>query len=723
MRFHAAISASALLAVACLAVPCRGDPPVTPARAVTDTLHGEAIVDEYRWLEALEKDSPEVAAWTTLQIDRTKSLLGSLPCHSKLVSDLGPLMSIGSIGLPKREGGLAFWTQRDGAQNQPVLYVGADPSLSGLGDAAAPAGPDRTQKRTLLDVNALDAKGLTSLDWWQPSHDGSRVAFGTSKSGSEMSVLCVLEVASGRWLADEISGKVSFDGWSPEGNAFVYSKLSDPKDPYSREIRWHLIGTHTRHDPLIERQTDPSEIPGAALSRDGRWLFIVKSRGWQASDLFVADFERWQRLGMPGMGLAFATIAKGLDGNFFPVATHGSTMFMQTSFEAPKGRVVAVDLHSPGCDSWRTVIPARVDAVLESVADADGLLVATYSKDVTTRIESFTLDGRSRGEIALPGLGSAAVAIDETRRDGFFSYTSFNEPRSIYTVNFESGTTALWARPELPIDPSLVEVQQVFVASKDGTRVPMFVIHKKGLALSGQVPTILYGYGGFNVSLDPAFDPTNWPWYEAGGVYAVANLRGGSEYGEEWHKAGMLGRKQNVFDDFYACAQWLIDHKVTDSAHLAIEGGSNGGLLTGVAVTQRPDLFCAAISAVPLLDMLRFHDFLIAKYWVPEYGSSADKEQFAWLRRYSPYHHVVKGTKYPAVLFTAGENDSRVHPLHARKMVARMQALSANDDATDPILLWVDRDAGHGQGKPLAKRIEEQADQLAFFMWQTGLCR
>jgi prolyl oligopeptidase len=251
----------------------------------------------------------------------------------------------------------------------------------------------------------------------------------------------------------------------------------------------------------------------------------------------------------------------------------------------------------------------------------------------------------------------------------------------------------------------------------------MFIVHKAGLVLNGESPTILYGYGGFNVSLDPAFNATNWPWYEGGGVYAIANLRGGSEYGEDWHKAGMRANKQNVFDDFYACAEWLISSKFTNSKHLAIQGGSNGGLLTGVAVTQRPDLFCAAISAVPLLDMIRYHQFLIAKFWVPEYGSSEDVEQFGWIRKYSPYQHVTKGTKYPAVLFTAGENDSRVHPLHARKMAARMQALSANDDASDPILLWVDRNAGHGQGKPLANRIAEQADQWAFMMWQTGMCR
>ena len=709
--------------IVALAAATAATPPQTAVRPVTDTLHGVSIVDDYRWLEALEKDSPEVAEWTSAQIDRTKSILGNLPCHSRLEQELEPLMSIGSIGMPKRGGGLAFWTQRDGKQNQPILYVGADPAAAGAASGSAPAGPSRTTMRVLLDLNALDAKGLTSLDWWQPSYDGKAIAFGTSKSGSEMSVLSLLDVATGTWLPDEISGKVSFDGWSPDGRAFIYTKLADPKDPYSREIRWHVVGTHPRHDPLIDRQTDPSVIPGAALSRDGRWIFVIKSRGWQACDLYAGDMERWLRMGAAPGALTLAPIAVGLDGNSYPVATVGDTMYMQSTVEAPKGKICAVDLHSPDRANWKTIIAERQDRVLEGSTWADGILVASYAKDVVTRIERFTPDGKSLGEITLPGLGTATVSADETRRDGFFSYTSYNEPRSIYTVDFATGASALWARPEVPIDPSTVEVKQVFVASKDGTKVPMFVIHKKGLKPNGATPTILYGYGGFNVALTPAFDPTNWPWFEAGGIYAIANLRGGSEYGEEWHRAGMLGNKQNVFNDFYACAEWLISQRLTDSAHLAIEGGSNGGLLTGVAVTQRPDLFCAAISAVPLLDMLRYQDFLLAKYWVPEYGSSADPEQFKWLSAYSPYQHVVKGKQYPSVLFTAGENDSRVHPLHARKMAARMQALASNDDATHPILLWIDRDAGHGQGKPLANRIAEQADQLSYFMWQTGLCK
>lgn len=714
------IMIAALIAAVCVAASAV--PPVTRCEPVSDSIHGTTIVDEYRWLEMLEKDSPEVQAWTTAQNDRTKAVLRALPCHGRLEAQLAPLMSIGSVGMPVREGGLAFWTEREGAQNQPILYFAADTAdVSGTSDA--PVGPSRDEKQVVLDVNTLDAKGLTSLDWWQPSPDGKLIAFGTSKSGSEMSVLQVMDVQSRQWLSDEIVGKVSFVGWSPQANAFVYSQLANASDPYSREIRWHEMGRHSRHDPLIMKQTDPSRIPGAGLSRDGRWLVVSISRGWQANDLFVGDVEIWKRAGMRSDALTLVPVAVGKDATFRPIAMIGDTMLMLSSLDAPKGALWSVDMNNPAQANWKVIIPTRADAVLDGVEYAGGVLVANYSKDVTSRLERFTANGMNLGEIKLPGLGSAAVSSDLTRTTGFLSYTSFNEPRSIYTVDFKSGAMKLWARPSVPIDPASVTVSQVFVASKDGTKIPMFIVHKKGLIPTGDAPTILYGYGGFNVSLDPSFNATNWPWYEGGGVYAIANLRGGSEYGEDWHRAGMLGNKQNVFDDFYACAEWLIANKYTNSQHLAIQGGSNGGLLTGVAVTQRPDLFCAAISAVPLLDMLRYQQFLLAKYWVPEYGSSEDSAQFDWLFKYSPYHHVVKATKYPAMLFTAGENDSRVHPLHARKMVARMQALVANDDANDPILLWVDREAGHGQGKPLANRITEKADQLSFMMWQTGMCK
>ncbi|MBU3729565.1 MAG: S9 family peptidase [Phycisphaerales bacterium] len=726
---HALIAALAA-SLACPASAADGAGyPATRAEPVQQSFHGEQVTDEYRWLEALERDSPEVSAWTTAQNDRTRAVLDGLPCRTALERALEPLMTIGSIGTPQRAGGLAFWTERQGTQNQPVLYVAADPTAAASSIAgatgsspAAPAGPDRASRRVLLDVNALDAKGLTSLDWFRPSEDGRLLAFATSVAGSEMSELHVMDTATGEWLADVIPGKVSLSAWAPSGRAFLYSVLADPKNPYSREIRWHELGRDPRQDPVLYRQREPSRVPGAGMSRDGRWIVITESRGWQASDMWIADMSAWMRSGEATDGLKLVPVATGLDARFSPAAIVGDTMYALTTLDAPNGRLLAIDCNSPAREGWREVIPTRADAVLGGVSYAAGLLVADYEKDATSRIERFSTEGTSLGEIALPGIGSAGFASEEDRTDGFIGYTSFNEPRSIYTVDFRSGRSALWARPEVPVDPSRVSVTQVFVTSTGGAKIPMFLVHKAGLKPTGDAPTLLYAYGGFNVSMTPAFSAVNWPWYEAGGVYALACLRGGGEYGESWHRDGMLDRKQNVFDDLYACAKWLIDSRWTSASRLAVKGGSNGGLLTGVAATQRPDLFCAAISAVPLLDMLRYHEFLMAKFWVPEYGSSADAAQYRWLRAYSPYHNIKQGTTYPAMLITAGENDSRVHPLHARKMAARMQALAANDPARDPILLWVDRDSGHGQGKPLALRIRDEADQWAFLMWQTGLC-
>jgi prolyl oligopeptidase len=682
--------------------------PDTTPNPVTDTLHGRTFTDEWRWLETLEKNSTAVTEWTSTQIDRTRSSLDSLPCRAKIAATLEPLLKLPSVGMPSMHGDWCFYGERTGDQNQAVLKVqkGTDPAL-------------RQRAITLIDPNTMDANGLVSLDWNAPSDDGTLIAYGTSRSGSEMSELHVMEVG-GAPLPDTITGKVSFQGWTPTNDGFLYSALRDPKDPYSREVRFHVMGSDPATDRLILKQTDPSEIPFAGLSRDGRWMVTGFSRGWQANDLSVADFQAWRS----GSGEPRAIeIAKGLPARFSPIGFEGDRMLMMTTLEAPRSRLVAVDLRSPARELWKDVIPEPKDEVLESVALTKGGMVASFTRHVCTRLERFDRSGRSLGEIPLPGLGSATFSVDEDRTDAFLSYTSYNEPRSVYFVpSLAEPKPASWWKPNVPIDLSKWTVERVRVASKDGTLVPLFMVRRSDLTPNGDRPCLLYGYGGFNVSLEPGFNPSIAPWIEAGGIYAVANLRGGGEYGEAWHEAGMLDRKQNVFDDFYACAEWLIGNRWTSPSRLAIQGGSNGGLLTGVAVTQRPDLFAAAISAVPLLDMLRYHQFLLAKYWVPEYGSADDAKQFEWLVAYSPYHNLKPGTKYPAVLFTAGENDSRVHPLHARKMAARMQALNADRPDAKPILLWVDRDAGHGQGKPLAARIRDQVDQWSFLMWQTGLC-
>lgn len=679
-------------------------PPPTERRPVSETLHGEVFVDEYRWLEPLESESPEVGAWTDLQNQHTREVLESLPCRERLTEEFSKLMEIGSVSAPSMRGDLYFYRSRTGTQDQPVLMV-----RKGY----------EGEPRVLLDPNRLDADGLVSLDWYDPSPDGSLVAFGLSRAGDEMTTLHVLKTVDGSWLADEIPGKAGLSGWAPDGRGFIYSRLEDPSDPYSRVIRWHEIGRHPQQDPTLFRQEEPSRVPFAYLDPAGRWLLHGITDGWSKNDLFVIDFDRWRRDG----SLESTAIAEGLDGRFRPVAILGDRIWMSSTWKNPNGCVWRVDLHAPGEATWELIIPERPDAVLRGVSHARGMLVTRHIKDAVTGFERHTLAGRSLGVLETPGLGSAGLSTEDDRTEAFMSYSSYNEPRSIYRVDLASGERTLWERPDVPVDPATVSVTQAFTTSRDGTRVPYFLIHEKTVVPDGDNPCLIYGYGGFNISMEPRFSATNFPWLEAGGVYVVANLRGGGEYGEDWHRAGMLESKQNVFDDLYAVAEQLIEDRWTTPERLAVMGGSNGGLLTGVAATQRPDLFNCVVSSVPLLDMLRYQNFLMARFWVPEYGSSEDPEQFAWLKAYSPYHNIKTGTSYPAVLFTAGENDNRVHPLHARKMAARMQQEADNDHSEKPILLWVDRDGGHGSGKPRSLRLRDRVDVWSFIMWQTGLCR
>lgn len=692
--------------------------PKTEARPVRETVHGVEIVDPYRWLEgsaapelAGKKDAEldaRVSAWTDAQNGYTRSVLDALPGRKALEEELRPLMEVGSVSAPSMRRNRYFFSKRDGKQAQPVYFVQ-------VGAKGTP--------KVLLDANALDAAGLAAPSFLTPNHDGTLAAFGLYYAGDENTTLYVMDVDTGDWLADEIAGKVGGVQWTPDSKGFFYSKLADVKNPYSRQIRYHRLGTHERQDPLLFEQYKEGPLattwgPFAGISRDARWMIVGYWTGTNSNDLWVVDLDRWFRSGeferVPIVTGEKATASGSIVGD---------TLYMTTTLDAPNGRVIAVDLGKPERSRWKVVLPERKDATLEDLSVARSYLAATYLKDVANRIDLFEFDGKPVRALELPGIGSAGIATEEDRDEAFISFRSFNEPPSIYRVDLVKGDRTLWARPDVPVDPSTIEVKQVFYPSKDGTKVPMFLVHKKGLKLDGKNPTLLYGYGGFNAATAPSFSASMFQWYDAGGVYAVANLRGGSEYGEAWHRAGMLEQKQNVFDDFIAAAEWLIANGYTNPKKLAVFGGSNGGLLTGAALVQRPDLFAAVISGVPLLDMLRYQNFLMARYWVPEYGSAESAEQFEFLRKYSPYHNVKQGTRYPAVLLTAGENDARVHPLHARKMTALLQASTAGDPKEDPILLWVDRSAGHGQGKPLDLRIRDVADQRIFLMWQLGMLR
>ncbi|MHB8799856.1 MAG: prolyl oligopeptidase family serine peptidase [Thermoanaerobaculia bacterium] len=707
MRFAAALLALALPAAA--APPAA--PPPTEARPVTDVLHGESIVDPYRWLEGDAKGvvTPEVTAWTDAQLAYTREILDNLPGRKAVEARLRELMEVGAIGAPRMRGNRYFYSKREGNENQSRVFL-----REGLSGAP----------KLLLDPNTLDAKGLVTVSWTSPDPTGKLLAFGMYRAGDENSTLYVLDVDAGRWLADEIPGKVGSVDWLPDSSGFFYRNLENVKDPYSGQVMFHRLGTHPRQDVRLFRQYTKEENaklattygPGFSASEDGRWGLLSYATGTSTNDVWAIDLDRYFRTGefvKTDVIVGSESTSRG------PIL--GDTLFLHTTDGAKNGRVVAVDLTAPARAGWKTLVPERKDVSIRGVSLARGVLVVSLLKDAASRVELYSIDGKPLGELPLPGIGSAYLSTSQDRTEAFLTFTSFNEPSGVYRVDLATKKVELWERPQVPVDPSIVEVKQVFYPSKDGTKVPMFVVHKKGLKLDGNNPTLLYAYGGFNVSQTPSFNATLFPWLEAGGVYALAGLRGGGEYGDAWHEAGMLERKQNVYDDFIAAAEWLVGQKYTKPARLAVAGGSNGGLLTGAVLTQRPELFGAVISAVPLLDMLRYQSFLMARYWIPEYGTAENPEHFRFLKAYSPYHNVKKGTKYPAVLLTAGENDSRVHPLHARKMAALLQASTASDSATKPILLWVDREAGHGQGKPLALRVRDVADQRMFLMWQLGM--
>ncbi|HYE61358.1 MAG TPA: prolyl oligopeptidase family serine peptidase [Phycisphaerales bacterium] len=696
-------------------------PPETRKDPVTETIHGQTFTDDYRWLEGDNSDpakmgriTDEVAKWTDEQNAYTRSVLDNLPGRAELIAKLTPLMEVGSVSAPDMKGNRYFYFKREGNENQPSFFVRE-------GITGTP--------KLLLNPKDIDPTGLTTISWAEPSHDGKLVAYGTYRSGDENSVLRVIEVDSGNKWSLEITGKVSGCDWLPDGSGFVYRNLADVKNPYSGQVRLARLekgAAYLASDQLLMRQLTVEENqklattygPYGGISKDGKWLSLSYATGTRNNDLWVARADEFMRTGK--LNKREVVVGKEAQSGGGIV---NDTMYMLTTLDAPNGRVVAVDLKNPDQKNWREIIPQRKDAVIQGCSIAKGILAVNFMTKASSTIELFDYAGKARGTLKLPGIGSAGLSTDSDRTDAFLSFTSFNYPSTIFHVDLAkpNAEPVLWEQPAVPVDPTTVEVKQEFYSSKDGTQVSMFIIHKKGLNLDGNNPTILYGYGGFTQSMTPTFSANLFQWFDAGGVYAVANLRGGNEYGESWHRGGMLDQKQNTFDDFAHAAKHLISRGYTKPEKLAVRGGSNGGLLTGAFLTQNPELCSVVLCHVPLLDMLRYDDFLMAKYWVPEYGTAKDPEQFKWLSAYSPYHHIKKGTKYPAVLFTAGENDSRVHPLHARKMAAAVQAATASDQEKQPVLLWVDREAGHGQGKPLNLRVRDVADERIFVMWQMGM--
>jgi prolyl oligopeptidase len=671
---------------------------------VVDEVQGHKITDDYRWLE--DAASPETQHWVSDEMAYTRGALDPLPGREQLHKRLTDLMSIGTISAPQIGGKHYFYTKREGSQNQPVLFV-----REGVN------GKDRV----LADVNQLAADGTVALDWWVPSDDGKYVAYGTSPSGSEMSTLHVIETATGQLLPDSIERTRAVSlAWMLDNSGFYYTRypkkgeVAEGQEVYYRHVFYHALGSDPATDPLVfGKDLGAEDWPQVDLSNHGDWLLITVAQGWTKTDLYVQDL----RPGIERKPPVRVTEGKNFlyGGEIF-----NGKIYITTNEDAPRYRTFVVDAASAARTNWKEIIPQN-DAVLQGAAIVNGLLLAQYEKNASSQLKLLNTDGKTLGDVQLPAIGSIfGLGGKWDRKEVFFAFHSFTVPDSIYQVNLGTRGTTLWSKVEAPgIDPDKYEVKQLWFDSKDGTHVPMFVFHKKGLALEGKNPTLLTGYGGFNISLTPNFVGDRYLWLEHGGVFAVANLRGGAEFGEDWHRAGMLDKKQNVFDDFAAAAEFLISQKYTDRDHLAIRGGSNGGLLMGAALTQHPDLYRAVVCQVPLLDMLRYQNFQIAKLWVAEYGSSEDSKQFDWIYAYSPYHHVKQGTEYPAILFMTADTDTRVDPMHAKKMAALMQAEAVNGQSRErPILLRIDTKAGHGAGKPIAKQVEDMTDIYSFLFWQ-----
>ena len=679
-------------------------PPKAKVAPVEDTVQGHKIVDRYRYLE--NPDDPDTKLYVEQELGYTRAILDPLPGRDKINARLSQLLEIGTVGAPQMGGRYYFHTRREGDQNQPILYV-----REGLN------GDDRV----LVDVSQLAADGTIALDWWYASEDGKYVAYGISPSGSEISTLRVIETASGKLLPDSVERTRAVSlAWKRDNSGFFYTRyprkgdVPEGQEVYNRHVFYHALGGDPAQDPLIFGEgLNPQWWPDVSLSEDDRWLLIDVGEGWTKTEMYLQDLQSKNPPVEITTGKDFLYGAEFFEGK----------LYITTNEDAPHYRVFVADATNAKRENWKELIP-QSDAVLQGASVTGGKLLAQYEHNATSELKLFGLDGKKLADIPLPAIGNVfSTSGRYDRNEIFFGFQSFTVPPSIYRVDLTDVKSALWAKVDAPaIDPSAYDVQQVWYTSKDGTKVPMFVVGKKGIEKTGKNPTLLTGYGGFNISMTPTFNRSMYLWMEHGGIYAVANLRGGAEFGEDWHRAGMLEKKQNVFDDFIAAGEYLIAQKYTDRDHLGIFGGSNGGLLMGAMITQRPDLFRAVVCAVPLLDMLRYQNFQIAKLWIPEYGSADDAKQFEWLYAYSPYHHVKPGQEYPAILFLTGDTDTRVDPMHAKKMAALMQAEAKNGASRQkPILLRIETKAGHGQGKPVTKQIEESTDMYSFLFWQLGI--
>ncbi|MBO1064869.1 MULTISPECIES: prolyl oligopeptidase family protein [Nostocales] len=663
-----------------------------------DNYHGMAIADPYRALE--DPDTEATKAWVEAQNQVTFSYLNEIPAREKIKQRLTKLWDYEKYGTPFKEGESYFYFKNDGLQNQSVLYT--LPTLD-------------AEPRIVLDPNQLSEDGTIALSGISISENGQLLAYGLSSSGSDWQEWKVRNIATGEDLQDHLQWiKFSGASWTHDHQGFFYSRYDEPNEKtkledvnYYQKLYYHQLGTPQSTDILIYHRPDEKEWGFTGnVTEDGKYLIISIWLGTDSKNLvFYKD--------LTNQNSEVIELINQFLANYSFIDNDDYVFYFRTDFNSPKGRVIAIDTRKPTPENWQEIIPQAVET-LESVSVLNNQFVADYLQDAHSQIKIFDLKGNFIREVELPGIG-AASGFSGKRYDTetFYSFTSFTTPGTIYRYDMKTGKSELFRQPEVDFNADEYETKQVFYASKDGTKVPMFITHKKGIKLDGNNPTYLYGYGGFNISLTPSFSVSLLIWLEMGGVYAVPNLRGGGEYGEEWHQAGMKLQKQNVFDDFIAAAEWLIAHNYTQPGKLAIGGGSNGGLLVGTCMTQRPNLFGAALPAVGVMDMLRFHKFTIGWAWVAEYGSSENPEEFAALYAYSPLHNLKPGTAYPATLITTADHDDRVVPAHSFKFAAALQAAHGGDA---PVLIRIDMKAGHGAGKPTAKIIEEAADKWGFLV-------
>ena len=691
------LGANAALAQTCVATGPALSYPLTKKVDQQDNYHGTTIADPYRWLE--DANSAETKVWVDAQNKVTQAYLGQIPERDTIKQRLTKLWNYERYSVPYKEGGRYFYSRNDGLQNQAVLFT-----MKSLADTP----------RVLLDPNTLAADGTVALSGTAVSPNGKYLAYGVAASGSDWTEWKVRDIDTGKDIDDHLKW-VKFSGasWTPDGKGFFYSRYDAPEEAgklastnYFHKLYYHAIGTPQSADVLVYDRADQKEwLLGGDVTDDGQYLIINASKGSSPKNgVFYKDLTKPDSKVVP--------LAEAFDASYNFIDNDGPVFYFSTDKNAPRSRVVAIDTRKGPAAEWKEIIGESAQTLVGANM-VNNQIVAEYLADARSMVKIVDRKGKLVREIKLPGIGSAAgFSGKRNETETFYSFTGFTNPTTIYRLDMKSGKSTVFRQPKVDFDPSAYETRQQFFTSRDGTKVPMFIVSKKGIKLDGSNPTYLYAYGGFNVSLTPSFSTANLAWMEMGGVYVLANLRGGGEYGEAWHRAGTKLQKQNVFDDFIGAAEWLIANKVTSPAKLAIGGGSNGGLLVGAAMTQRPELFGAAIPQVGVMDMLRFHKFTIGWAWTSDYGSSENPEEFKALVKYSPLHNLKPGACYPATMITTADHDDRVVPAHSFKFAAAQQAAQAPGGA--PVLIRIETRAGHGAGKPTAKQIEEVADRWGF---------